>query len=91
MDQKANALDWLSFVFLIIGGLNWGLIGFFDFNVVGAIFNVFPYLAKIVYILVGLSALYMIVSYKKICSFAPVKNIGKIPPAPLKEEPKEEI
>ncbi|MBW2974033.1 DUF378 domain-containing protein [Candidatus Woesearchaeota archaeon] len=55
-----NALDWIALVLVIIGGLNWGLVGLFNFDVVAAILGSIPILQKIVYILVGLSALYMI-------------------------------
>jgi hypothetical protein len=54
-----NALDWIALVLVIIGGLNWGLVGLFSFNLVEAIFGV-GVIATIVYVLVGLSALYMI-------------------------------
>ena len=41
---------------IIVGGLNWGLVGAFDFNLVDAIFGAGSVLSKIVYILVGISA-----------------------------------
>lgn len=47
---------WLT----IIGGLNWGLIGLLDINLVGAVFGNLSILARIIYILVGLSAIYLI-------------------------------
>jgi len=54
-----NLLDWIALVLVIIGGLNWGLYAF-GFNLVDLILGSIPILAQIVYILVGLSALYMI-------------------------------
>ncbi len=57
--QKMSTLGWIAFVLVIVGGLNWGLIGAFNFNLVEAIFG--GALLTIVYILVGLSAVYMIV------------------------------
>lgn len=42
---------------VIIGGINWLLIGVFDWNLVNAILGAVPWLERIVYILVGLSAL----------------------------------
>lgn len=45
---------------VIIGGLNWGLVGAFDFNLVSLIFGNMSILARIVYILVGLSAIWLI-------------------------------
>lgn len=47
---------WLA----IIGGLNWGLVGAFNFNLVSLIFGDMSILARIVYILVGLSAVWLI-------------------------------
>jgi len=47
----------IAWILLIIGGLNWGLIGAFDFNLVDTIFGGGSVLSRIVYILVGLSAL----------------------------------
>lgn len=44
---------------LIVGGLNWGLVGFLGFNLVDAVFGVGSVLSQIVYIIVGLSALYV--------------------------------
>jgi len=44
---------------VIIGGLNWGLIGLFNFDLVSAIFG--AALAQIIFILVGASALYMLI------------------------------
>ncbi len=52
--------DWLAIVLLLVGGLNWGLIGAFNgFNLVKALFGSWPWVMSLVYILVGLSALYM--------------------------------
>ena len=53
-----NALDWIALILLIIGGLNWGLVGF-GYNVVETIFGAGT-LANIVYWLVGLAAIYTI-------------------------------
>lgn len=56
-------MKWLNVVALIlviIGGINWGLIGLFDFNLVAAIFGVESILTTVIYVLVGLAALYSI-------------------------------
>ena len=55
-----NAVDWIAMVLLIVGGINWGLIGLFEFNLVAAIFGEMTVPARIVYSLVGLSALWCI-------------------------------
>lgn len=58
--RSLSALDWVALVLVIIGGLNWGLIGVLNFNLVAAIFGEASMLTRLVYVLVGLSALYMI-------------------------------
>ena len=55
-----KALTIITLILVIVGGLNWGLVGLFDFNLVAAIFGAGSVLARIVYVLVGLSALYQI-------------------------------
>ena len=57
---EKTPLDWLAVVLVVVGGLNWGLVGLLDLDLVELIFGSIPILAKIVYILVGLAALYMI-------------------------------
>ena len=58
--MKKTFLDWLTLVLVIIGGLNWGLVGIFDFNLVSFIFGFVPSLVRVIYTLVGVSALYLI-------------------------------
>ncbi|MES2225718.1 MAG: DUF378 domain-containing protein [Patescibacteria group bacterium] len=67
-----KALHMISFILLIIGGLNWGLIGLGgfaggDWNVVHMILGSAPVVEWIVYVLVGLSALYLLVNHKQAC------------------------
>lgn len=60
--KRLNALDWVAITLLVIGGLNWGLVGLFGFDLVATIFGgASSLLARIVYILVGLSAVYVAV------------------------------
>ena len=54
-----TVIDWIAAILLIVGGLNWGLVGLFHFNLVGAIFGV-GFIARLVYVLVGIAAVYMI-------------------------------
>ena len=55
-----NALDWIALALVIIGGLNWGLVGLMNLDLVHALLGSIPVLAQAVYILVGLSALYVL-------------------------------
>ena len=61
-----KTLDIIVAVLLVVGGLNWGLVGLLNFDLVAAIFGSGSPLANIVYILVGLSALYQAMSLKAI-------------------------
>jgi hypothetical protein len=58
-----KAIGMIAFILLAIGGLNWLLVGF-GFNLVDYLFGVGSALSRIVYILVGLSALWEIFTYK---------------------------
>jgi uncharacterized membrane protein YuzA (DUF378 family) len=51
----------LTLILLIVGGLNWGLVGLFGFDLVAAIFGEMSALSRIVYTLVGASALWQII------------------------------
>ncbi len=53
-----KVIDLIALVLVIVGGLNWGFIGLFDLNLVAALFGSSVF-SKIVYILVGLSALWL--------------------------------
>ncbi len=57
---KLNKGGWMALIVLIVGGLNWGLIGLFDFNLVAVIFGDMTRLSRIIYSLVGLATLYTI-------------------------------
>ncbi len=56
-----KTLNIVTLVLLIIGGLNWGLVGAADFDLVAALFGPGSTLSRIVYCLVGLSALYQLI------------------------------
>ena len=62
---RKNAMDWIVLILVIIGGINWGLVGFFDYNLVDAIFGVMSTAARVVYAIIGLAALYAIYSISK--------------------------
>ncbi len=58
--MKLTTIDWIALILVIVGGLNWLLVGIFSFDLVAAIFGAMSVIARIVYILVGISAIYMI-------------------------------
>lgn len=55
-----KALDAIALILVIIGGINWGLIGFFEYNLVGSLFGDFSMFTRIIYGLVGIASLYSI-------------------------------
>lgn len=57
---EKNTVDWIALVLVIIGGLNWGLVGLFDLDLVELILGSIEILQRIVYIVVGLAAVYLI-------------------------------
>lgn len=59
--MKMNPFDWVVFILLVIGGLNWGLVGLFEFDLVVALLGDMSLLSRIVYSVVGLSAIYVFV------------------------------
>ena len=57
---EKTSLDWIALVLAIVGGLNWGLVGAFRFDLVAWIFGEMSVVSRVVYILVGLAAIYLI-------------------------------
>ena len=55
-----KVIDTIALVLIIIGALNWGLVGIFNFNLVDAIFGAMSIISRIIYILVGISGLWAI-------------------------------
>lgn len=63
MDKKT--MNMWAFYLAMIGALNWGLVGLLNFNLVNAVLGSWPTLERLVYILVGISAVYFIANQKK--------------------------
>jgi uncharacterized membrane protein YuzA (DUF378 family) len=61
-----KTFDVVATVLLVVGGLNWGLVGLFHFDLVAALFGDMSLLSRIVYSLVGLAAIYHAASWKAI-------------------------
>lgn len=68
-----RTLNIITLALIVIGGLNWGLVGLFDFNLVAAIFGVESVLSRLIYTLVGLSAVW------QIAPFLSSIKIGEVP------------
>lgn len=63
--EKMSSLDWLATILTIIGAVNWGLIVLFNWNLVDAIFRTVPGLLKLIYILIGISGIYVLAKVSK--------------------------
>ncbi len=59
-----KTLDVLATTLLVVGGLNWGLVGIAQFDLVAALFGAGSALSRVVYSLVGLAAVYQLVQWK---------------------------
>lgn len=60
-----KSLNLITLLLVIVGGINWGLVGAFDVNLVAALFGIDSVLSNIVYLLVGLSAIYQIIPFMR--------------------------
>ena len=59
--RNLNTLEWIALVLTIVGGINWGLVGAFNFDLVAGIFGAGTTVTRIVYVVVGLAAIYALV------------------------------
>ena len=57
---KFNLLDKITFILVLIGALNWGLVGLGNFDLVNSVFGFIPLVQKIIYVLIGLAGLNII-------------------------------
>ncbi|MDR5784411.1 DUF378 domain-containing protein [Caballeronia sp. LZ065] len=58
---RRNPIDWVAGALVIIGALNWGLVGLIQLDLVATLFGAGSTPARIVYVLVGLAGIYMLV------------------------------
>lgn len=65
-----KTLNIVTLVLLIVGGLNWGLVGLFGFDLVAAIFGAGAALARAVYVLVGLSAVWQAIQVPRVMALS---------------------
>ena len=63
--MKMSGMDWVVWILLFVGGLNWGLVGFFNYDLVASIFgggDMNAMVPRVIYALVGLAALWSLFS-----------------------------
>ncbi|MCD7864900.1 MAG: DUF378 domain-containing protein [Clostridiales bacterium] len=66
--MNTKVLDIVLLVLVIIGAVNWGLVGFFRFNLISYLFGNMTWLTRVIYAVVGLSGLYMISAFGRLRS-----------------------
>jgi len=59
---KMNAIDWIVVILVVVGALNWGLVGLFEFDLVATLFGAMSTVSRVVYTLVGLAGVYKLVT-----------------------------
>lgn len=66
--MSSRGLDYTLLTFVIIGAINWGLIGFFRLDLVALLFGNMSWISRIIYAIVGVSGLYLLSAYGRIRS-----------------------
>ena len=61
-----SGFDWVALILTLVGGLNWGLVGFFGYNLVSSVLGGVSGAETVVYGLVGLSSLYLVLISKSL-------------------------
>lgn len=63
-----NGISWIALILVVIGALNWGLIGLFGLDLVATLFGPMSFLSRIIYSLVGLAGIYVAVQIPRYVS-----------------------
>lgn len=60
--KKMNIVGWIAFILVIVGALNWALVGIFNFDLVAMLFGYTTIITRVIYTIVGVAGLYLIAS-----------------------------
>lgn len=61
-----QVINWIALILVIVGALNWGLVGLFSLDLVAALFGAMTLVTRIVYVLVGIAAVYIAIISPKL-------------------------
>ena len=67
--MQSKELHMAAFIHVIVGAVNWGLWGLFNLDLVDVLLGGWPLLARLVYVLVGLSGVYLFATHKDTCMY----------------------
>ncbi len=66
--MNSKGLDYAVLLIVIIGAVNWGLVGFFKFDLIAFLFGDMSWISRIIYALVGIAGLYMVSMFGRVLS-----------------------
>lgn len=72
----------VSFFLVVVGGINWGLVGLFNLDLVDLILGGVPIVARIIYVLIGVAAVVLIAAHKKDCKTCGIEDHASAGPTP---------
>lgn len=65
--MRSKGFDWTALTLVIIGAINWGLVGFFQFDLIATLFGgMDSWISRIIYAIVGIAGLYTLTLYNRI-------------------------
>ena len=64
--MERNWLDIVAIILIIIGAINWGLIGFFRFDLIASLFGQLSAISRIIYAIVGIAGIYSLILFWKL-------------------------
>ncbi len=64
--DRLKIIDMIAMSLIVVGGLNWGMIGLFGFNLVAFLFGEMGIVSRVIYALVGISAVYHLSTFKAV-------------------------
>ena len=65
--MRIRPLDWTALTFVILGALNWGLVGFFQFDLIAALFGgMDTWVSRIIYAVIGICGIYCLTLYGRL-------------------------
>lgn len=77
--MRVRTLDWIALTLIVIGAINWGLVGFFQFDLIATLFGGMQgWFSRIIYALVGIAGLYSLSLYGRIASDDIAENDMKL-------------
>lgn len=77
--HKLSGITWAAIVLVVIGALNWGLVGLFNFDLVAYVFGTLSTLSRIVYVAVALAGLYLVVDAARLREEPHYREIAPVP------------